>query len=59
MKFKPFDKNFIPSHTIAEQLKALVEKREAAWKEQWIDTVPSSSESTAFDADDLDEQGDA
>jgi hypothetical protein len=44
-----FDKNFIPSHTLAEQLKALIEKREKAEREQWVDTVPYGSEATAFD----------
>lgn len=45
---KPFDKNFIPSHSLQEQLKALQEK---LWQsqQQYADTVQP------MDNDDLDE----
>lgn len=45
-----FDKNFIPSHTLQEQIAALKEKlkRDA---EQWAVTQPPEP----FDDDDLDE----
>jgi hypothetical protein len=46
-----FNKNFIPSHTLQDQLKGLLElleKRDKAHKEAWKDTEP-------MDADDLDE----
>ena len=45
---KPFDKNFIPSHTLMEQLEALKEK---LWQseQQYADTVQP------MDDDDLDE----
>lgn len=47
-----FDKAFTATaHTLEEQLRAFREmlaKREAAEKQQWVDTVPSGDESTAF-----------
>ena len=47
-EWKPFDKNFIPSHTLAEQLASLKEK---LWQseQQYADTVQP------MDNDDLDE----
>ena len=47
-EWKPFDKNFIPSHTLAEQLASLKEK---LWQseQQYADTV------APMDDDDLDE----
>lgn len=48
MSHKPFDKNFIPSHTLQEQIAALKEK---LWQsqQQYADTVQP------MDDDDLDE----
>lgn len=47
-----FEKPSITPHSLDEQIKACLDKlalRRAAEKEQWIDTVPSSDEATAFD----------
>lgn len=51
-----FNRNFIPAHTLAEQLealKAMLKKRDEAHKNAWADTVPT--EHGSFDNDDLDE----
>ena len=47
-----FEKPTITPHTLDEQIKACLAKlslRTEREKEQWIDTVPSSDEATAFD----------
>lgn len=47
-----FDKRFIAPHTLVEKLKGLAELldiRDRAHREAWIDTVASSDEATAFD----------
>lgn len=48
-----FEKPTITPHSLDEQIKACLEKlalkRAAAEKEQWIDTVPATTEATAFD----------
>lgn len=49
-EFKPFNKNFIPSHTLQEQIAALKEK---LWQSDrsYADTTPPKP----FDDDELDE----
>lgn len=46
-----FDKNFkMTAHTLEQQLRAfreMMEKRDAASKQAWVDTVPSISEAEA------------
>jgi hypothetical protein len=47
MTFKPFSKNFIPSHTLTEQLEALkarLDKQDKAHKDAWADTLPFDNE---------------
>jgi hypothetical protein len=48
-----FNKNFtLTPHGLTQQLQALkvlIDKRDEAEKQQWIDTVPSGDEATAFD----------